>query len=211
MVRLTEDMIVARTRVRFTLQDISSCISINFTNIVQYVLGKMIIILYNRWATWTTLRSSTVGVQSSRTSPYWGFFWNQHSRTKCIALILPLKQKSEWPLVSGNLATWKFFLSGDWAFLQIPKNSILWLTDCLLFKDSKTAKSKLFFQNLTGQGYSPESAPAKVGQFLQFSQEPPARFFLRRPENTFPLSNFVLSLTLATFDPVNGDSSRISF
>ena len=33
---------------------------------------------------------------------------------------------------------------------------------------------------------------------------------LRRPENTFPLSNFVLSLTLVTFDPVNGDSSRIS-
>ena len=48
MVRLTEDMIVARTRVRFTLQDISSCIFINFTNIVHYVLGKMIIILYNR-------------------------------------------------------------------------------------------------------------------------------------------------------------------
>ena len=85
MVRLTEDMIVARTRVRFTLQDISMCISINFTNIVQYVLGKMFIILYNRWATWTTLRSSTAGVQSSRTSPYWGSFWNQHSKTKCRA------------------------------------------------------------------------------------------------------------------------------
>ena len=85
MVRLTEDMIVARTRVRFTIQDILMCISINSTNIRQYVLGKMFIILYNRWATWTTLRSSTVGVQSSRTSPYWGFFWNQHSKTKCRA------------------------------------------------------------------------------------------------------------------------------
>ena len=48
MVRLTEDMIVARTRVRFTLQDIFTYISINLTNIVQYVLDEMFIILYNR-------------------------------------------------------------------------------------------------------------------------------------------------------------------
>lgn len=69
-------------------------------------------------------------------------------------------------------------LSLRWlSFLSNSKSSILWLTVCLLFKDSKTAKFKLFFQNLTGQGYSPESAPAKVGQFLQFSQEPPARLF----------------------------------
>ena len=48
MVRLTEDMIVARTRVRFTLQDNFTFISLNFKNIVQCVLGKMFIILYNR-------------------------------------------------------------------------------------------------------------------------------------------------------------------